>query len=413
MTARTGRWWSALVIAGSTVLLSVGVQAQPGAPLNGRWDGVVVASGVEVPFPFEVTGSGTAIQGSFFNGERRITSTEAHVDATGVTFRFGQYGSRLELRSSGDGLTGSYFRARGEPLPVRATRATADGASAASDNPPSIEGTWIVQAKSSKGETAWRFIAHQMGGQVEATILRVDGDTGTLLGGWHDGRFVLSHFSGARPLRLEVTPQADGTLVLSQNGQAGLIAARADTARVAAIGTPTDPAAHTRMKDPAEPFRFSFPNLDGQIVSNTDEKFRGKVLLVNISGSWCPNCHDEAPFLAALYRQYRAKGLEIVTLSFEEGDQLTNPVRLKSFNATYGIEHTVLLAGEPDELNEKIPQAENLNAFPTTFIVARDGRVRSIHAGFPSPGSGEFYTRAEREVTELIERLLGEKESRR
>jgi hypothetical protein len=104
--------------------------------------------------------------------------------------------------------------------------------------------------------------------------------------------------------------------------------------------------------------------------------------------------------------------LEIVTLSFEEGNQLTNPVRLKAFNATYGIEHTVLLPGEPDELADKIPQAENLNASPTTFMVGREGRVRSIHAGFPSPGSGEFYTRAERDVTELVERLLAEKESR-
>ena len=76
------------------------------------------------------------------------------------------------------------------------------------------------------------------------------------------------------------------------------------------------------MKDPAEPLRFSFPDIQGQIVSNTDARFRGKVVLVNISGSWCPNCHDEAPFLAALYKRYRASGLEIVTLSFEEADQL-------------------------------------------------------------------------------------------
>jgi thiol-disulfide isomerase/thioredoxin len=167
------------------------------------------------------------------------------------------------------------------------------------------------------------------------------------------------------------------------------------------------------MKDPAEAFRFSFPDMQGQIVSHTDPRFRGKVVLVNISGSWCPNCHDEAPFLAALYKKYRASGLEIVTLSFEEGDQLGTLARLKAFNATYGIEHTVLVPGEPDELNDKVPQAENLNAFPTTFILGRDGRVRAVHAGFPSPGSGAFYAQAEHEVTTLVERLLAEKESRR
>ena len=306
-------------------------------------------------------------------------------------------------------LTGAYHRARGGPLPVRASRAAAVTPASGA---PSIAGTWIVQAKSNKGETAWRFIAKQDGSRVEATILRVDGDTGTLAGTWQDGRFVLSHFSGARPLRLEVTPNADGTLSLSQNGQPPLSAARTDAARAAGLGVPTDPGEHTRMKDPSEPFRFSFPDLDGRIVSNTDARFRGKVLLVNISGSWCPNCHDEAPFLSALYRQYRDRGLEIVTLSFEEGDQLSNPTRLRAFNATYGIAHTVLVPGEPDELNDKVPQAENLNAFPTTFVVGKDGRVRAIHAGFPSPGSGEFYAKAEREVTELVERLLAEKESR-
>ena len=168
-----------------------------------------------------------------------------------------------------------------------------------------------------------------------------------------------------------------------------------------------------RVKDPAEPFRFSFPDLQGRVVSNTDPKFRGKVVLVNISGSWCPNCHDEAPFLAALYKKYRAKGLEIVTLSFEEADQLANPTRLRAFIATYGLEYTVLLPGEPDQLAEKVPQAENLNAFPTTFILGRDGRVRGVHAGFPSPGSGEFYTKAEHEVTEQVERLLAERRASR
>jgi thiol-disulfide isomerase/thioredoxin len=402
------------VVAGVALVATIAsgpIAAQSAPDVTGRWDAIVVSNGVEVPFPFEIAGAGSALRGWFSNGERRIESTDAQPSADGVVFRFGQYGSRLELRLEGQALAGAYHRARGEPLPVRATRAATQSA-AVGANVPSIDGTWVVQAKSSKGETAWRFIARQTGSTVEATILRVDGDTGTLLGGWRDGTFVLSHFSGARPLRLEVTPQADGTLVLSQNGQPGLVAARADTARVASIGTPTDPALHTRMKDPSEPLRFGFPDLDGHVVTNTDEKFRGKVLLVNISGSWCPNCHDEAPFLAALYRQYRSSGLEIVTLSFEEGNQLTNPERLRAFNATYGIEHTVLVAGEPDQLNDKLPQAENLNAFPTTFIVGRDGRVRAVHAGFPSPGSGEYYARAEREVTELVERLLAEKESR-
>ena len=405
ITAR--RSAAALLLAGLAALTASPAGAQP-ASLVGRWDGVVVVNGLEVPFPFEVAAAGPGLQGSFFNGERRITSTAVTSDGPRTAFRFEQYAATLQTTAEGGRLTGEYRRARGESLPFRAVR-TAATVAPASGTAPAIAGTWIVQAKSNKGEVAWRFIATQAGDQVEATILRVDGDTGTLAGAWREGRFVLSHFSGARPLRLEVTPNADGTLALSQNGQAALVAARVTAPSAAGIGAPTDPALHTRMKNPAEPFLFSFPDVQGRMVSNTDTAFRGKVVLVNISGSWCPNCHDEAPFLSALYKKYRAKGLEIVTLSFEEADQLASPTRLKAFIATYGLEYTVLLPGEPDELNAKVPQAENLNAFPTTFILGRDGRVRAVHAGFPSPGSGEYYTKAEHEITEQVERLLAER----
>ena len=68
-----------------------------------------------------------------------------------------------------------------------------------------------------------------------------------------------------------------------------------------------------------------------------------------------------------------------------------------------------LLAGEPDQLHEKVPQAVNLNAFPTTFILGRDGRVRGVHAGFPGPGSGEFYRKAERDISTEVEQLLKER----
>jgi peroxiredoxin len=378
-----------------------------GASFAGRWNAIVVVNGVEVPFPFEIVAEGGALRGSFFNGDRRITSTRGRLENGVVTLDFDQYASTLRTSIQDGALAGEYQRPR-VTYPFRATRATASGGDR-SANTPSIGGIWIVSAKSSKGESAWRFIVKQTGAAVSATILRVDGDTGTLTGSYRDGRFVLSHFSGARPLLLEVTPANDGTLTLKQNGQTELVAAREGAPAAAAIGEPTDPAHHTRVREPGEPFRFSFPDLRGQIVSNTDPRFVGKVVLVNISGSWCPNCHDEAPFLASLYRKYRAKGLEIVTLSFEEADQLANPTRLRAFIDTYGLEYTVLLSGEPDQLSEKVPQAVNLNAFPTTFILGRDGRVRGVHAGFPSPGSGEFYTKAERDITEQIERLLAER----
>ena len=89
---------------------------------------------------------------------------------------------------------------------------------------------------------------------------------------------------------------------------------------------------------------------------------------------------------------------------------MKNPARLRAFIQKYGIEYPVLLAGEPDELRAKLPQAVNLNAWPTTFFLGRDGLVRSVHAGFAGKASGEFHGEMREEVTGLIERLLAERD---
>jgi thiol-disulfide isomerase/thioredoxin len=183
-------------------------------------------------------------------------------------------------------------------------------------------------------------------------------------------------------------------------------------AQASAQGLPdaADPANHTSVKNPQEPLQFSFPDLSGQIISNTDPRFRGKVVLVDISGSWCPNCHDEAPFLQAMYRKYRGRGLEIVTLNFEDSpEQLAHPARLRAFIKDFGIQYIVLQAGTTQQLHDKLPQAVNLDAYPTTFFIGRDGLVRGAHAGFAAPATGDFNAELKKSFAAQIERLLAEK----
>jgi thiol-disulfide isomerase/thioredoxin len=152
------------------------------------------------------------------------------------------------------------------------------------------------------------------------------------------------------------------------------------------------------------------PELNGQIVSNTDARFRDKVVLINITGSWCPNCHDEAPFLAEIYNKYHSRGFEIVALSFEEPEQLQNPTRLRAFIREYGIKYTVLLGGETSSAKDKLTNALDWDSWPTTFFVGRDGLVKTVHAGFPSPGSGELYTKAREEFVSTVTELLSARE---
>ena len=403
-----GKWFAAVALAAAATLArSAPARAQS---LDGVWDAAVTAGGVEVPFRMEIAGSGSAVKGTFFNGDEKMTSSAGRFQDGALALEWDALGTKLDAALKDGRLEGEYSRGgRGAPLPFHAKKFVA--APAPEGKVPSIAGLWLMNlpAKSSKGESAWHLIVRQSGAEVSASILRVDGDTGTLTGSYRDGTFVLGHFSGARPLRVEIAPQADGSLTVVQNHDAPIPAVRDDQAKAKGLPQPADPTRFTSVKDPSEPLRWSFPDLNGRIVSNTDDRFRGKVVIVDIAGSWCPNCHDETPFLVDLYRKYHDRGLEIVALSFEEAAQLQNPTRLRAFIKHYGITYTVLVPGEPKEASEKLPQAVNLNSFPTTFFVARDGRVRSAHAGFPGKASGAFHEEAKQEMTRTVEQLLAER----
>jgi thiol-disulfide isomerase/thioredoxin len=379
----------------------------------GRWDATIHINNLDVPFRFELSGTPPNIQGAFFNGEEKVLSTGGRYQDGSLTLRWDYLATRLEAKYKDGVIEGRYIGkagpGEGGSYPIRATRYA--GPPTHDPNTPSIGGLWIIPNKSPKGEAAWRFVVQQSGADVSAAILRIDGDTGAITGTYRNGKFFLSHFSGARPNVLEVTLLGDGTLDILQNGKTRLTAVRAEQAQAEGVPAPDDPATHTGVKDVSEPFRFSFPDLSGKLVANTDPRFHNKVVLVEITGSWCPNCHDEAPFLVELYRKYHDRGLEIVALSFEEEEQLKDPARLRAFVKKYGIDYTVLLCGVPDEAAGKLTQAVHWNAWPTTFFLGRDGRVRSVHTGFPSSASGDLYRQAKTEFAAHVERLLAENQS--
>ncbi len=402
------KFFAALLLAIAPAALA---QSNTPQSLTGLWDATITFNGQDIPFRLQIAGDGSNVQGWFFNGNEKEISNAGSFQNGNLVLNFDSYAAKLEAKLQDGALVGEYGPMLKKNYPVTAHRHKAEASTSA--KAPSIDGLWEVAVKSSKGEKAWRLIVQEKSASnVEAAILRVDGDTGALTGSYKDGHFVLSHFSGGRPSLMILTPAADGTLAIDMtdlHGKSQLIATRPDVARAKGLPPPTDPDHHTSVKDPSEPFRFSAPDLNGKIVSNTDARFQGKVVLVNITGSWCPNCHDEAPFLAELYRKYRSQGLEVVALSFEEEDQLKNPTRLRAFMKEYGIEYTVLLPGTTDERDAKLPQAVNLNSWPTTFFLGRDGRVRFVHAGFPGPASGSLYHQAVKEFYAQVDSLLAEK----
>ncbi len=387
--------------------------------VNGLWEGTATVRGQQVPIKLQISGSASNLRAALLNGPEQSAASSATYTDNHLVVTFNYYARTLDATLENGQLSGTFGLVSGKAATARYPVVLHQAAAATSPaSGPDIRGDWEIAVSSAKGESAWLLRVQPAGKAygVHAVIQRIDGDTGSLYGGWDGAAYKVGRFTAAGPALYSLTPKSDGTLLVSnllaapeQKAQAvDLPARRPAEARKEKLAAPTASTGQTRMKDPSAPFAFSFPDLTGKLVSNTDPQFQGKVVIVAIGGSWCPNCHDEAPFLESLYKQYHSKGLEIVSLSFEEDDQLKDPVRLRAFIARYGITYPVLVAGTPDDLQEKIPQADHLNCWPTSFILGRDGRVKEVHAGFAGPANPEGHKELEHEVASLVTNLLAQ-----
>jgi len=220
----------------------------------------------------------------------------------------------------------------------------------------------------------------------------------------------LSTFDGAHAYLYKAEVNQSGGLV--GDFWSGLAWHESWTARRDPAAALDESQTATALQDDSGRFAFSFPDLDGTSVSLDDARFAGKVVIVTLVGSWCPNCHDEAAFLAPLYDRYRAEGLEIVALMFEHfGDFAQAVVATQRFRQQYDIRYTTLIAGISDkqEAGKVLPQLTGVYAFPTTIFVDRQGTVRKIHAGFAGPAAPREHEQLTSEFTALIEDLLAER----
>lgn len=404
-----------IVVAASLLFPSAAVSALAAEnSAAGTWVGTAQVNGHPVPFRLEISGSGDRVRGAFLNGRERSVSSSGSYAGGHLVLNFDYYANTLDATLGNGTLTGT-FGGHVRSLPITAQRNGKLPVGA--PHPPRIAGLWTVAVDNgSKGEDSWKLRIRQTGPEVVAVIERIDGDTGSLYGVWEDGVFEVSHFTAAGPSYAFLRPQPDGSLQLQTAAHGGglrsFAARRAGPLRTVALASGDDPLHHTYLKNPDASLAFRFPDLSGKVISSSDGEFAHKALIVSIGGSWCPNCQDEAPFLESLYRRYHSRGLEIVELSFEEASQRQNPVRLRAVIRRYGITYPVLLAGTPDQLAATFPQVANLNCWPTSFFIGRDGRVKAIHTGYEGPATGGDNRQLETEMTAQVERLLAGRGSR-
>jgi thiol-disulfide isomerase/thioredoxin len=377
-----------------------------------------------VPFVLQIK-QAPSLQAALVNGADRIPFTSALQLGSVLTLRLDQYDSVLILHctpssATCNALEGEYVRQRGitethyevfahcptipdtEPKnPAPSTYSIAGGwqfSFTGPDGKPDVEATVPAQ-----------FTANA--NHVEGTIAPIGGDYGLLSGTLApgpDGTLHLSRFDGVHALLLDghfVSPdRIEGIFHPSVGRPLSFIATRS----AAAAGF--EDAEHlTSVANPSEPFRFHAVDASGATVTQDDPLFRGKVVLLDIFGTWCPNCHDEAPVLQALYAKYHQRGLQIAGLSYEYVDNPSRSQRLIGvYRQKYSIEFPLLLAGttDPGEVEKTMPQLRNFSAYPTTIFLDRHGKVRLVHAGFSGPATGrleELKQNFERTIVQLLD----------
>jgi hypothetical protein len=227
-----------VLLACVTGLPSLSGQTASGSP-EGRWDAALTLNQTAVPFRLDISVEGSSITGTLYNGDLKQTTTSAKFEEGRLTLNFDQYLTRIVATLENGQLTGTVdgrFEAGRyiSSYPLNAMRHV-DASDPSAGDVPKIDGTWEIEHESAKGEKAWRFIVSQRGAEVSASILRVDGDTGALVGTYKNGGFLLSHFDGTRPLVAEVIAETDGSLRIQLKGGHAptepLIARRPEVAR--------------------------------------------------------------------------------------------------------------------------------------------------------------------------------------
>jgi thiol-disulfide isomerase/thioredoxin len=411
-------YFKPLLVAG-ILLSSFGVKAQINPALNGNWLGAIVLAptekGMDVPFNMSISsvkGKPSAIE--IRSAADKIVVKEIEQQGDSIFFKMPVFVSELTFKAKGDSLVGRYYpkgKGKGVSYKFYALKNVTDRFPWFKEPPKvNVSGRWkyIVNPNTANADT---LVAEfkQQGARFTGSILDPTGDMRFLEGKIAGNRFYMSGFDGGRAsiFTAEVTSEGsitNGKMMTSPTYKPTWIAIKDEKAKIA------ESKDLIRIKAGIKSFKFSVKDLGGNTFTSDDPSLKGKVLIVQASGSWCPNCLDETRLYKTLYEKYHSQGLEIVSLMFEENDLESSKYRIQRFVNQTGAKYNFYYAGPRSKKNkeEVLYPFEGVVAFPTTVFIDKKGEIRTVHTGFSGPGTGSHYTELVKEVTSIIEELLKE-----
>lgn len=371
---------------------------------QGPWRGVFsLFNGTEVPFNFEVKGS----QVFLLNGKERFAASGLTQKGDSVFIAFDQFDNELALKLSDKELTGVLRKKdhSGRTTQVKAIfgqtyRFADNGEKPAAD----ISGKYDVIFNGRGGADEKKVgLFRQEGSKLYATFLSITGDSRYLEGVVQGNKFYLSSFIGSGAGFYSGSFDNAGHLTGT-----GFTAAKNEAAAL------PDPYKLTYLKEGYTSFDFSLPDADGNKVSLSDEKFKNKVVILTIGGTWCPNCIDEAGFIAPWYKKNKNRGVEVVGVQFErKADPAYVKNAMENFKKRFDISYTEVFGGLADKkaVAASFPALNTFLSFPTILFIDKQGKVDKIYTGFTGPATGEYYTQFIKEFNEEVDKLLNPKNS--
>lgn len=380
----------------------------------GTWRVVLNTQGQEIPFLMEAAEKNGKTELYLLNGRERILLDEIDQQNDSLKIGLHMFDADLIAHIDGTRMTGRFVK-NDTPTPYAIPFTAVHGQTnrfAANPAPATFDfgGKWEVVFTDNEGNSTEAVgVFDQKDNQLSGTFLTETGDYRYLAGQVDGNQLQLSAFDGNHTYLFTAKPTADSTL--QGEFYSGMTGHETWTATRNPNATLADANTLTYLKDGYDALSFTFPNLQGEQVSLTDPKYKGKVVVVQLLGSWCPNCMDETQFLAPYYDQNKARGLEIIGLGFERSPEFDKAAaRLQKMKDRLHINYDLLVAGtaDKDAAAQALPALNHIMSFPTTILIGRDGKVRNIHTGFSGPGTGKYYEDWVAEFNRMMDELLAE-----
>jgi thiol-disulfide isomerase/thioredoxin len=384
----------------------------------GLWRGVLSIQDQELPFNFRIApAKDDSLLLTLLNGEEQLQAGSVQATGDSVVVSMHIFDTQILAKFSGEGeLSGNFVKnyVDNYTIPFRATRGETYRfrENEQETEPQNFAGRWQVNFKGENGQdTTYNAVGEfeQKAGSIKGTFLTPLGDYRYMEGRVYGNEFAISAFDGEHAFLMKAslgqTDTLKGTFWSGKSWKEEWTAVRNDSASL------PSPDSLTFLKEGYDKLAFTFPNLENRPVSLTDAQYENKVVIVQLLGSWCPNCMDETRFLADWYQRNQNKPVEIIGLAYEKkADFDYAKSRLEKLKENLGVEYELLVAGTADKAAaaRTLPMLNHVLAFPTTIFIDKQGKVRKIHTGFSGPGTGAHYSKFIEDFDLFVDKLVNE-----